>query len=739
MTRLSRINTIWRKELIDTLRDRRTVIAMVLVPMVLYPALMLGSMQAIEVQVSSLQVEEYDVAVADEATQLWLRRIIDSDLARRDASNQRPAEDLVANPPAASQPADESIEPAGPQKPSMQNAKAGVYNLPPPLRVFVHSDPIEAVRRGRVHTAVLVKGPPPGPDSDSSTPVAIAFDEAQIRSVVASEGVRGVLDRANEFMLSRRLGAMQLDPSFIEPLHIRSTNVATAERMAGSVLGQIVPLILIMMTMTGAIYPAIDLTAGERERGTLETLMAAPVPTVDLITGKFVVVTLVGMLSAILNLLSIGGTIYLGGVGSILTQGNSLIFPIYALPWVLAMLLPLAVMFSAVLLAVCSFARSFKEAQNYIVPVMMAAMIPGVVGILPGTRMEGPITIMPVANIVVLTRDLFLGEFDLGNILWVMMSTSLYAVAAVAVAAKLFGQEAVQFADSGSVRTIFQRRYFKPKLVPSAATALLALTIVYILNFYIQNSVGQAFMAPGESPGQAYLGAIMLTLVMLLGVAPYAMSKYLRLNAPTTFMLEMPAPQAWIVALLLGGSTWILARSWAAFQSEWFPMDPAMKAAMEAQLGDLLSSSALPLLLMAFAITPALVEELFFRGFVLSGLASNVGRITAVIVVALAFGLFHYSAHRMFITTALGLVLCLLAIQYRSIWPGMLAHMMHNGLSILAERSDALKPHLESFGFTADVPAPQAWLICAVMATVAALAICVAMPGGAIRTRSASE
>lgn len=726
MSRFSRINTIWRKELVDTLRDRRTLIAMVLVPMVLYPALMLGSMQALEVQVSSLQTEQYDLAVPDESTSAWLHRLIDSDAARHEAAQSSfDAAQLNEQHPPTTQHVGETESNPG-RRGAMQGAKSGAHENPPKYRILIYADIVDAITRGKAHAGVAVNGPPPGPDADGSVPVVIAYDEAQIRSEIAAAGVRGVLERARDFMLARRLARQQLDATFVEPLNIQQRNVANAERMAGSVLGQIVPLILIMMTITGAIYPAIDLTAGERERGTLETLMAAPVPTVDLIAGKFVVVTFIGMLSAILNLLSIGGTIYLGGVGSILTQGAKLILPVHVLPLVLAMLLPLAVMFSAILLAVCSFARSFKEAQNYVVPVIMAAMIPGVVGILPGTRLEGPIVIMPVANVVVLTRELFLGEFDVGNILWVTLSTSLYAVAAIAVAAKLFGQEAVLFVDSGSVKTIFQRRHFKPRDTASAATALLALTIAYTLNFYIQNSIAQAFASPGEPHATNFVGAVMLTLVLILGVAPYAAAVYLRLRPTTTFQLSPPKPQAWIAGLLFGCSTWVLARAWFAWQQTWFKMDPGMEQAMQQQQA-FMFAVPLPLLLTAFALTPAICEELFFRGFVLSGLRGGVGPAAAAIVVALAFGLYHYSAHRMAVTTALGLLLCVLAMQYRSIWPGVLAHLMHNGISVLSAREEGFKTWLAGLGLT-DEAVPPAWLMGAAGCTLLALMICAVAP-----------
>ena len=375
MSRYSRINTIWRKELADTLRDRRTLVAMVLVPLVLYPALMLGSLQAFEVQVANLVTEEYNVAVETEEASRWLRRLIDNDPARRDPGAGKAAEVLVEEDLPAESDSQQVVQNAM-KGGGAESAKSGVYSNPPEYKIWIVKDISKAVIDGVVHAGVRLEGEPPLPGGQGSTDVVVAFDESDIRSEIAATGVRGVLDRANMMMLLQRLRDKNLDTDFIAPIAVADWNVASAERMAGSVLGTIVPLILIVMTITGAVYPAIDLTAGERERGTLETLMVAPVPTVDLIAGKFIVVTLIGLLSAVLNLLSVGGTIYFGGVGSMLTQGKDFVFPLSALPWILLLLIPLAVMFSAMLLAVCSFARSFKEAQNYIVPVMLAGMIP---------------------------------------------------------------------------------------------------------------------------------------------------------------------------------------------------------------------------------------------------------------------------------------------------------------------------------------------------------------------------
>ncbi|MEP0847856.1 MAG: CPBP family intramembrane metalloprotease [Phycisphaerae bacterium] len=713
MSRFSRINIIWRKELKDTIRDRRTLIAMVLVPMVLYPALMIGSLQAVEMQVSFLVTEEYKIGVLDERAQAWLRSVIDRDRALLRAASE----------PAATEPAAGGAASASGRRGAEQSARAGVRENPPNYVIQIVNDVNAAIIRGEVHVGVLVDGVPPGPDEDGSARITVAYDDAEIRSQIASAGVAGILERANQRLLDERLKRWRLNLQFVQPLALFEQNVASSERLAGSVLGQIVPLILVLMTMTGAIYPAIDLTAGERERGTLETLMVAPVPTVDLIAGKFVVVTMIGLLSAALNLASVGGTIYLGGAGSLLTQGSAFPFPFHALPWILLLMVPLAVLFSAALLAVCSFARSFKEAQNYVLPVMMAAIIPGVVGILPGTRLEGPIIIMPVANIVVLARDLFLSKFDFNAILLVLLSTSLYAGAAVAIAAKLFGQEAVLFADSGSVATVFDRRFFRVRSEPSAAAAMLVLALVYSLNFYLQQAIARS---PWLSTGIPYLNAIALTLIVLLAVGPWFAARYMRVDAMTAFALQAPPARAWLSAVCLGASTWILALAWWQWQQGWLPMDPNLREAIERQTAWF--GSVPPWTLVFFlALVPAFTEELFFRGYVLSGMRGSVGKWGAVLLVSLAFGLFHYSAYRLGMTTLLGLLLALLAVQYRSIWPGMLAHLMHNTISTLAGREDGLAPLMRSIGFptAADAELPAAWVGGA--AALAAIGVAIAL------------
>lgn len=699
MSRFYRINTIWRKELTDILRDRRTVLAMVLVPIVLYPVLILGSLQAFEVQAGRLKQETYVVAVSSEATARWLKRVVDTDGARRYLEDGLPATSTKATSrPAADDPQEpegESADAAGGGN-NQERVRSDVRHKPPPMEIVVVRDVARVVNAGQAHTGVILNGPPPLADGAASTDVTVVTDQAEVRSEIASAALSGILSRLNNQLLWQRLQREQLAPTFVEPLRVSEQRIATPRKMGGSILGQIVPLILIVMTISGAVYPAIDLTAGERERGTLETLVVAPVPTMDLIAGKFIVVTLIGMLSAALNLLSIGGTIWLGGFGSILTRGAANVqIPLDSLPLVLLIIIPLAVMFSGTLLAVCSFARSFKEAQNYVMPVLIAAMIPAVVGSLPGTRLEGPILVIPVANIVVLTRELFLGRFDPQAVLWVMMSTSVYATAAVAVAAKLFGQEAVLFADAGSIRTVFQRRFFKTARVPSAAQALLMLAIVYPLNFFIQRAVGDSSYFAGS---ERFFFALAVIQVTLFAILPLATAAYTRVKIASAFSLRSAPPASWLAAICFGASTWVLASAWLAVQQMWMPMDEAFVEQSEKIMSWLNGTPILTIVLL-LAVIPAICEELIFRGYALSGVRSGMGRWGAILIIGIAFGVYHQSVHRLVTTVALGMLFAALVLQSRSVWTSMLAHVMHNSILILSATLPELNSLLLQYGW----------------------------------------
>ena len=395
---------------------------------VLYPMLMLFSVQAASVQTGKVAEEQIVVGVESRKDQNTLMRLLANEPIPKDDKGQ-PKKDYV------------------------------------PLISSVHwvivDDIKDAVQTHQIGCGVVIsKVEKAGDPLHEQYTFELFVQPDQIRSRMASNRFENAFRRIGNARVNQRLENLEVSRDVIDPFFFKQTNLTTS----GSLLGLILPLLLVLITLTSAIYPAIDLTAGERERGTLETLLVCPVPVGELVAGKFLTVVTIALLGAMLNLGSVAATVYFGGLTDLLgamdqSAGD---LPLSAIPIVLIALVPFAVLTSAILLAVCGFARSFKEAQNYITPVILATLMPAMVANLPGTQLQGPMLVLPVGNMVLLVRDLLSGsQLETYQILMVLLSTSLYAGGAVAFATQMFGREAVMFSDNTSIRSLLSRRMIR--------------------------------------------------------------------------------------------------------------------------------------------------------------------------------------------------------------------------------------------------------------------------------------
>jgi sodium transport system permease protein len=201
-------------------------------------------------------------------------------------------------------------------------------------------------------------------------------------------------------------------------------------------------------------YPAMDLTAGEKERGTMETLLCSPVARGDIVLGKFFLV-LTGSLAAMtMSLLSLGTTAALSGiligggksVAAAAASGGAMptIDPA-GLLGVIAMVLPVAVFFSAVVFTVSLFAKSFKEAQSYIGPMVFIVIMPAVVGMLPGIELNARLALVPILNLSLVCKEMLSGVWHWHYIALIFGSSCLYAAVALSLAVRMFKREDVIF------------------------------------------------------------------------------------------------------------------------------------------------------------------------------------------------------------------------------------------------------------------------------------------------------
>ena len=197
----------------------------------------------------------------------------------------------------------------------------------------------------------------------------------------------------------------------------------------------------------GAMNPAMDLTAGEKERGTMETLLCCPAARTDIVLGKFLMV-LTGSLAAMAcSLLSMGITI--AAVGASLggrtgaPGGFAPTIDTVGILGVMALVIPVAVLFSAILLTVSLFAKTMKEAQTYAAPMIFVVILPAILGMLPGVELNYRLALVPILNISLVCKEMLSGVWHWGYIAVIFGSTALYAALALAVAVRMFRREDV--------------------------------------------------------------------------------------------------------------------------------------------------------------------------------------------------------------------------------------------------------------------------------------------------------
>ena len=283
----------------------------------------------------------------------------------------------------------------------------------------------------------------------------------EIKSENGARVVERFLADLREQTIADRLAEHALPKTFARPFEFKRENVAPPEKVGGNLFGGFVPYLIIILCFSGAMYPAMDLTAGEKERGTMETLLCSPVARVDIVLGKFLMV-LTGSLSAMFFMLismgataAIGGSLMMGGtstarvgVGAAAARGSLEVIPMIdplGLVGVLAMVFPVAVMFAAATFTVALFAKSYKEAQSYVGPMIIVVIMPAVIGMLPGIDLNARLALVPLLNLSLVCKEMLSGVWHWNYIAIIFGSSCVYAGVALALAVRMFSREDVIF------------------------------------------------------------------------------------------------------------------------------------------------------------------------------------------------------------------------------------------------------------------------------------------------------
>ena len=517
----------------------------------------------------------------------------------------------------------------------------------------------------------------------------INYDSTDEQSQDSYLRLKEVLSRWKEAVVANRRERDKLPPSYTDPFQIKADDAAGAAEQGVTLWAKLFPFLLVMMSLTGAFYPAIDLCAGEKERGTMETLLISPASRAEIVLGKFFTVMLASVMSALLNILSMGLTgIQLARQLGSMKVGDSDHLAVGLAPptltsafWMILLLIPLAVFFSAICLALAVLARSMKEGQYYMTPLYLVCLPLIFLTLAPGIELNLFYSLVPVTGVSLLLRALILGDYAVAwrFFLPVLVPTVVYGAVALRWAIDQFQREDVLFreAERFDIRSWVRHLLRDKEPTPNGGEALfcfaLMLTLAWFLLQYLATNPDLANSVKAMAGGQV---AFILT-------PPLAMAVLLTASPRRTLRLYWPQTKYLVLGVGLALALNPLVNELRPIVESLFPISQVVEDALSQMMKNVPSVGVAILL---FAAIPAVCEELAFRGFILTGLEHGHRTRSAILLSALLFGFMHVLLslfQQLFNATLLGLVLGLLAVRSRSVLPGILFHFINNALGVV--------------------------------------------------------
>ncbi len=644
-----RLFRLCQKELRETLRDRRTIITLIMMPLLVYPILSM-TLNRFLLNASLGNDPRFIIGFDNDEEGQWLKDILTSPGSQPPAAIRKAVDENLAE-----------FSYVGPS-----NGKT--------LDQILEEKLIDVI--------VRVKLDPP-----QSVRIISQGDEPN--GLNAKRILSERLTYFNQSLVAEALSTSKVPA--LPQIDIQVEQIGGVQKT--TLLASIIPLVLVLMTITGAVYPAIDLTAGERERGTMEALMASPVPRGSVLFAKYIAVVTVALLTAIANFGSMFVTLWTGGLLELLV-GKDQPFPWLQFLQIFGLLVLFSGFFSAVLLALTSFARSFKEAQAYLIPLMLVSLTPGILSLMPGVQLTGALAVVPLLNIILLSREILSGAATALPTIVAIFSTICYAAAALLLAARLFGSDAVLRGSEVSFAAALKRPE-EPAPVPSLSAAATTLAMLFPTYYLVSNAL--AMISEWSIGVRLIINAV--ALILVFGGLPLFATWYSRNQPRTTYRVSWPRGTALFAGLLLGLGLWTWAHELFVF-GEWLGFQSLDTSKIE-QINELMIEfRKIPpwLIIATLAVTPGIVEELFFRGYLFSALRNHLSASKTILISALLFGIFHVLTgkslllERFLPTTMLGLVLGWIAWRTASVWPGIVLHVTHNGfLELVACYRDELE------------------------------------------------
>lgn len=640
-----RVQTLYRTELRTLIRDRRMVVMSLVLPLLVMPIMLFAGPWMEARRQRQLEAREYRYAVsglrADEA-----RALVGDALALPasdpDAGRATFREVTIANAAAAldSREVDVYLE-AG----TVADLLARAATSENPERI----DPEERLRTlpaDLLAVSLVFRG-----DRDQSGSGARRLGTR----------LRDVRLRARSETLSKT--GFALAPEDVMP--VEPVNLAADTQVAGLALGRVATLMLLMFLFMGGAVVAQDTLAGEKERGTLETLLTTAASRRDIVIAKLLLVLTIAVVITTIQ------------VGNLLVYARLQLIPsaarladVVTLPLaagLLLFLLPLAALISAALLLVSGYAKSYREAQFNFMPILLLSAVLALAATLPGISLRSAVVVVPIANISVGVREILVGRADWPFLIAAWLVTAGAAAWTIRMTERVLSTERLIVPSAGEARW----RGGVPVLTPRAVFSWFAgLWAVFLL---VSLNLGQELDIRGQ--------ALIIQVGIFLGGSVLFLQRF-RLSAREMLLLKPVPWQAWIAVLAGAPAAIITGDAVARLVNLVVPVQQEALDSFERALlpDDIAFWQLLPML----TLLPGVCEEIAFRGVLLQSVRRFYRPWAAALIVGVAFGFFHVDLFRVFPTAFMGVILASVTILSGSIFPAMVWHAMNNGVAFAA-------------------------------------------------------
>jgi sodium transport system permease protein len=388
---MNTILTVYKKELKDTLRDKRTLITAIVLPAIIIPLLLFGVTKL----TSSLMKKESDkklkIALIGN-TEAFKTQLEDSTFTLLSTYKLADGKEAIAK---------DSLD--------------AIIEFTPDFTTKVND-----MKSGKMNLYY------------KSTNLMLATRISEKLEIIKSQ------------ILNERLKKLNISPETLAPFDVAKVDIATAKEQIGKMVGGFLPYIFIIFCFLGCMYPAIDLITGEKEKGTMETLLTSPASRFQILIGKILTIATIGLAAALMTIIGmVGGLKFMPNLpADFLATINDMV-SIKFMIMLFAMLIPLSLFFAGLLSALVIRAKSFKEAQSIVTPLNFLVIIPALLATIPGVVLNWQTAFVPILNIALATKEIIAGTINMAQYAVIVLSLIGLALAAAAFSYKQFSKESM--------------------------------------------------------------------------------------------------------------------------------------------------------------------------------------------------------------------------------------------------------------------------------------------------------